>query len=56
MYRYNGGYLLDVLLLTQAPTVVRFDGFISVYYFYFFNYILRFCFVWWPGIVINVRV
>ena len=32
--QYNGGSLADILLLTQAPIVVRFNGgTIIVYYF-----------------------
>ena len=57
--QYNGGFLPDILLLTQAPIVVWFDGIIIVYYYYLFNYVLHcllFCFVWWPGMAINVSV
>ena len=46
--QYNGGFLPDILLLTQAPIVVWFDGIIIVYYYYLFNYVLHcllFCFV-----------
>ena len=33
---YNGGFLPDILLLTQAPSVVWFDGIIIVDYYYLF--------------------
>ena len=39
---YNGGFLPDIILLTQAPIiVVWFDGIIIVYYYkyYVFNYV-----------------
>ena len=32
--QYNGGLLPDILLLTQAPNFVWFDGTIIVYYYY----------------------
>ena len=32
----------NILLLTQAPIVVWFDGIIIVYYYYRFNYVLYF--------------
>ena len=36
--QYNGGFLPDILLLTQAPIiVVWFDGIIIVYYHYLFK-------------------
>ena len=57
--QYNGRFLPDILLLTQAPIVVWFDGIIIVCYHYLFNYVLHclmFYFVWWPGMAINVRV
>ena len=40
--QYKGGFLSDILLLTQALTVVAlwFDGIIIVYYYYLFNYVL----------------
>ena len=31
---YNGVFLADILLLTQAPIVVWFDDIFIVYYFY----------------------
>ena len=31
--QYNGGFLADLLLLTQAPIFVWFDGTVIVYYF-----------------------
>ena len=57
--QYNGGFLPDILLLTQAPIVVWFHGTIIVCYSYQFNYVLRwllFRFVWWPCMAINVSV
>ena len=42
--QYNGGFLLDILLLTQAPICIWFDGTIIVYYDYPFNNVLH-CFV-----------
>ena len=36
----NGGFLPDILLLTQVPTFVWFDGIIIVYYYYPLNYVL----------------
>ena len=46
--QYNGGFLPDILLLTQAPIiiVVWFDGNIIEYYhystWYLYNYVLYF--------------
>ena len=57
--QYNDGFLPDILLLTQAPIFVWFDGPIVVYYYYPFNYVLHcimFCYVWWPCMAINVNV
>ena len=70
--QYNGGFLLDILLLTQGPIVVWFDGIVIVYYCYLFNHVvcvffffimyyccsITFCFccVWWPGMAINLSV
>ena len=57
--RYNGGFLPDILLWTQAPIFVWFDGTIVVYYYYPFNYVLQcllFCYVWWLCMAINVSV
>ena len=45
--KYNGGFLPDILMLTQ------------VYYYYPLNYVLHclsFCFVWRPCMAINVSV
>ena len=39
--QYNGGSLPAILLLTQAPIFVWFDGIIIVYYYYLLNYVLR---------------
>ena len=56
--QYNGGFLPDILLLTQAPIFVWFDGTITIeYYYYPFNYVLHcllFCYVWWLCMAINV--
>ena len=52
-------FLPDILLLTQAPIVVWFDGIFIVYYYYLFDYVLHcnlFCIIWWPGMAINVSV
>ena len=44
--RYNGGFLPDIFLLTQAPIVVWFEGIIIVYYYYLsITYCIVFCFV-----------
>ena len=55
---YNGGFLLDILLLTQAPIFVWFDGTISAYYYYPFNYVLQHCllscYVWWLCMAIDI--
>ena len=49
--QYNGGFLPDILLLTQAPIFVWFDGTIIVYY-----YCIYLCVHgrWWPCIVIYI--
>ena len=39
----NGEFLPDILLLTQAPIVVWFDGTIVVYCYYPFSYVLLHC-------------
>ena len=38
---YNGVFLSDILLLTQASIVVWFDDICIVYYYYLFNYVLH---------------
>ena len=38
---YNGVFLPDILLLTQASIVVWFDGIFIVYYYYLFKYVLH---------------
>ena len=38
--QYNGWFLPDILMLTQAPIIVWCDGTIIVYYYYLFNYVL----------------
>ena len=56
--QYNGGFLPDILLLTQAPNVVWFGGTIIVYsiittlLIMYYLYIV-FSFVWWPCMAIN---
>ena len=59
MLQYNGGFLRDILLLlTEAPIFVWFDGTIIVYYYYLLNYVLQclmFCYVWWLCMAINRR-
>ena len=37
--QYNGGFLPDILLLTQAPIFVWFDDAIILYYYYALNYV-----------------
>ena len=57
--QYNGGFLLDILLLTQVPIVVWFDGSIIVYHYYPLNYVLQclmFCDVWWLCMAIYLSV
>ena len=59
--QYNGGFLPDILLLTQAPTFVWFDGTIIVCYNYALQQYLMLTvllvlfpptFVWFDGTVI----
>ena len=38
---FNGVFLPDILLLTQAPIAVWFDGIFIVYYCYLINYVLH---------------
>ena len=40
LIQYNGGFLSDILLLTQAPIFVWFDGTIIVYYYSLLNDVL----------------
>ena len=40
--QYNGGLLPDIILLTQPPTFVWFDGTIIVYYYYPLNYVSQY--------------
>ena len=57
--RYNGGFLPEILLLTQAPILVGFDDTIIVYYYYPLDYVLQgilFSSVWWLCMVINISV
>ena len=57
--QYNGGFLPDILLLTQVPIAVWLDGTIIVYYHYPFNYVphcLLSCFVRWACMAINISV
>ena len=39
--QYNGVFLPDILLLTQAPIVVWFDDIFIVYHYCLFNYVLH---------------
>ena len=39
--QYNGGFLPDILLLTQTPIAVWFEGIIIVYYYYLFYNVLH---------------
>ena len=39
--QYNVGFFPDILLLTQAPICVWFDGTVTVYYYYPLNYVLQ---------------
>ena len=58
-YNNGVGFLLVILLLTQAPTFVWFDGTIIGYYYYTLNYVLQcllFCYAWWLCMAINVTV
>ena len=55
----NGGFLPYILLLTQAPVFVRFDGTIIVYYYYPLNCVLQ-CLLFfhasWLCMVANISV
>ena len=56
--QYNGGFL-PILLLTQAPIIVWFDGTIMVYYYYstlLTMYYSVSCYVWWLFMAINISV
>ena len=51
--QYNGGFLHDILLLTQAPIFV----WPFVYDYYPLNHVLQcllFCYVWWLCMAINI--
>ena len=52
--QYNGGFLPDILLLTQTPIFVWFDGTTIVCYYYPLNYV--FYYVWWLCMAINISV
>ena len=57
--QYTSGFLPDVLLFTQAPNLVWFDGTIIAHSYYPLDYILQclmFCYVWWLCMVINISV
>ena len=41
--QYNVGFSPDILLLTQAPICVWFDGTVTVYCYYPLNYVLQQC-------------
>ena len=54
--RYNGVFLSDILLLTQAPI---FDGPFIVYYYCPLDYVvhcLLLCYAWWLCMAINISV
>ena len=48
--QYNDGFSPDILLLTQVPIFVWFDGTSIVYYYYPFNYVLH-CLLFWLCLV-----
>ena len=58
--QYTVGFLPDILLFTQAPILVWFDGSIIVHCYYPLNYILQqclmFCYVWGLCMVVNISV
>ena len=58
--QYKGGLLPDILLLTQAPVFVWFDGTIIVYYYWPLNCVLKLCLLFfhasWLCMVVNISV
>ena len=56
--QYNGGFLPDILLLTQAPIFVWFDDTICyrilLLPFQLCTTLFLFCFVWWLCMAITV--
>ena len=53
--QYNGGFLPDILLLTQAPIIVEwFDGVNITTFLVMYCIVFWFCCVCWPGMAINV--
>ena len=56
--QYNGGFLPDILRLTEAPVIVVWlGGIIIVYYVLLLLYCLLFCCVcWWPCMAISLNV
>ena len=47
--QYNGGFLPDILMLTQARIVVCLDGVIIVYYYNLFNLFVLPLGAWYDG-------
>ena len=58
LYCTPSGFLPDILLFTQAPILVWFDGTIIVHSYYRLDYVLQclmFCYAWWLCcMVINI--
>ena len=55
--QYNGGFLPDILLLTQA--FFLYGSMAILYYYYPLNYVLQcllFCYAWWLCMAINISV
>ena len=48
--QYNGGFLPDKLLLTQATALVWFDGTIIAYDYYLFDYYVLHCLSFLSGV------
>ena len=57
--QYNGGFPPDILLLTQAPIFLWFDGTIIIHDCYPLDYVLQyllFFYAWWLCMAINISV
>ena len=57
--QYTSGFLLDILLFTQAPILVWFDGTIidiSTILLTMYYSVCMFCYDRWPCMVINISV
>ena len=54
--QYTSGFFPDILLFTQAPILVWFDGMIIVHYYYPLNCttVFMFCYDRWLCMVINI--